>query len=120
MSSSPWRPAWNESPVTQALLSLPSRVRPGEIVEVRALIAHPMETGLRTADAGGRVPRHIIEQFHCTYNGVDVCRIELFIAITANPYLAFHLRARDSGLVECTWTDDRGARQSASARLTVG
>lgn len=105
--------------MTQALISLPSRARRGDVIEVRALIAHPMETGLRTADAGGRVPRHIIEQFHCTFNGVEVCRIALFIAITANPYLAFHLRALDSGLVECTWTDDRGVRQSASARLTV-
>lgn len=105
--------------MTQALLNLPARVRRGEVFEIRALVAHPMETGLRTGPTGGTVPRNIIEQFSCTYDGVEVFRATLHPAITANPYLAFFTRATESGLIECTWIDDRGQRQSASARITV-
>ncbi|MBP6813379.1 MAG: thiosulfate oxidation carrier complex protein SoxZ [Burkholderiaceae bacterium] len=105
--------------MTQALLNLPARVRRGEIFEIRALVAHPMETGLRTGPNGGIVPRNIIEQFRCTYDGVEVFRATLHPAITANPYLAFFTRATRSGVIECTWIDDRSGHQRASASVTV-
>ena len=105
--------------MTQALLNLPARVRRGDIFEIRALVAHPMETGLRTGPHGGIVPRNIIEQFRCTYDGVEVFRATLHPAITANPYLAFFTRATQSGVIECTWIDDRGERLRASASVTV-
>lgn len=105
--------------MNQALLNLPARVRRGDVFEIRALVAHPMETGLRTGPDGSRLPRHIIEQFVCTYDGVEVFRATLHPAITANPYLAFFTRATQSGLIECTWIDDRGERQRASAPVTV-
>ena len=100
-------------------LTVPKSVRRGEIFEIRALVAHPMETGLRTGPNGGIVPRNIIEQFRCTYDGVEVFRATLHPAITANPYLAFFTRATRSGVIECTWIDDRGGRQRASASVTV-
>ena len=105
--------------MTQALITLPARARRGELIEIRALVAHPMETGLRTASDGERIARNIIERFHCSYNGVEIFRAELSPAITANPYLAFFARVYESGLIECVWVDDRGTRQSASARISV-
>lgn len=119
MSWWPSPPAWSDPILTQAMLNLPARARRGEIIEIRALVAHPMETGLRTGPTGSTVPRNIIEQFSCTYDGVEVFRATLHPAITANPYLAFFTRATHSGLIECTWIDDRGERQRASARITV-
>lgn len=105
--------------MTQALITAPSRARAGEIIEIRLLVAHPMETGFRSDNAGGLVPRHIIESVRCTYDGAEIFRARLHPAITANPYLAFFTRATVSGSIDCEWIDDRGARTTASARLTV-
>ncbi len=74
---------------------------------------------LRTGPDGGTVPRNIIAQFRCTYDGVDVFRATLHPAITANPYLAFFVRATRSGPLECIWTDERGEAQRARAMVTV-
>ena len=105
--------------MAQALINLPARARRGDIIEIRALVAHPMETGLRPSNEGGTVARNIIEQFTCHYNGMEVFRARLFPAITANPYLAFFTRATESGVIECAWVDDRGQRESAAANITV-
>ncbi|MBU6273221.1 MAG: thiosulfate oxidation carrier complex protein SoxZ [Betaproteobacteria bacterium] len=103
----------------QAIISLPSAARPGETVEVRVLIAHPMETGLRSDDAGQTVPRHIIREVVVEYAGTEVLRAELSPAITANPYLSVFLRAGPSGPVVCRWIDDRGREGRAQALLRV-
>lgn len=102
-----------------ALIRVPARARSGEIVEVSAMVAHPMETGYRTDAEGRRVPRHIVRSLSCRYDGAEVFRAELFPAITANPYVAFSLRATRSGTVEFRWEDDRGAVITASAPLSV-
>ena len=105
--------------MTQALLNLPARVRRGEIFEIRALVAHPMETGLRTGPNGGIVPRNIIEQFRCTYDGVEVFRATLHPAIAANPFVTFHTVATESGTIAFKWTGDNGFEAEASAKITV-
>ncbi len=105
--------------MSQGLITLPATARAGEIIEIRVLIAHPMETGYRSDNAGRQLPRHIIEQVRCTYDGEEIFRARLHPAITANPYLAFHTRVTTSGTIECVWRDDRGAEHRASARLTV-
>lgn len=102
-----------------ALIHLPPRLRTGEVFEVRAMVAHPMETGFRSGNDGARLPRHIIEQFECRYNGALVFQAELHPAITANPFIAFFLRATQSGELECSWRDDRGNLISARARVQV-
>src|SRR4051794_799258 len=93
--------------------------KPGDIVEVKLLISHPMESGQRKAETGNTVPRNIIHSFRCAYNGAEVLQLDLFPAIAANPYLAFSLRADKSGVVEMSWVDDEGVAGSASAQLEV-
>ncbi len=102
-----------------ALLSLPAQARPGDLVELRVLIAHPMETGLRSDDAGRTVPRHIIRELQIHYAGQEVLRAELSPAITANPYLSVSLRATITAPVVCRWIDDQGREASAQAMLRV-
>jgi sulfur-oxidizing protein SoxZ len=94
--------------------------KPGDIVEVKLLISHPMESGQRKDESGQTVPRNIIHAFRCTYNGAEVLNLDLNPAIAANPYLAFSLRAEKSGTVEMSWVDDEGVTGSASAPLEVG
>lgn len=104
----------------QARVSVPKTARKGEIIQVKTLISHPMESGQRQdAARGGVIPRKIIPQFVCTYNGEEVFWAAWYPAIAANPYMAFYLVATESGVVECRWTDDDGVVYTQSASLTV-
>jgi sulfur-oxidizing protein SoxZ len=105
--------------VASALIRVPERARRGEIVEIKALISHPMETGYRRTQHGERIPRDIIRLFVCTYNGTEVFRAELHPAIAANPFIAFSTVATESGTIVLTWTGDNGFAASESATISV-
>ena len=81
----------------KARISIPSAVAMGDVVEVKTLVAHPMESGFRRNHVGEPVPRDILTEFRCTYAGRDVIRVELFPAFAANPFLSFFIRADRSG-----------------------
>jgi len=98
---------------------LPEQAKVGEVIEVQALINHVMETGRRKDADGKPIPRFIINSFSATFAGAEVFRAELHSAISANPYLAFHLRVPGPGEFEFTWTDDRGAKVADKQKLNV-
>jgi len=102
-----------------ARIQLPRSVRRGDVVEVRIVIQHPMETGFRYDSMGRRTPRNAIQTLLCRYGGDEVFRATLSTGIAANPYLRFFLRARASGDVELAWTDQENASGAASTRLEV-
>jgi sulfur-oxidizing protein SoxZ len=81
----------------------------GDLVEVKALVAHIMETGQRK-DSKGEVTRKILNKFTCTVNGKEVFSADFEPAIAANPYIQFKFRAQESGPVVLTWTDDDGSK----------
>ncbi len=100
-------------------LRAPRSARPGEAVEIRTLIDHPMETGLR--QEGGRVaPRDLLNRMVVRVNGEVALQAELRNGTSANPYHVFFLRLDRTSEVEVTWTDERGRGARASARITVG
>jgi sulfur-oxidizing protein SoxZ len=105
---------------TRALITVPPVVRPGEVIEIRTLIAHPMETGHRADSNGQVVPRRIIRRFACRLDGQVVFSAELHPAIAANPLITFPLRAQASGTLEFLWEGDEGFahRQTATLRVT--
>lgn len=105
--------------MARAIINVPASARRGEIVEIKALVAHEMETGFRRTQTGALIPRNIITNFVCTYNGVEIFRAEFYSAVSANPYLAFSTRATDSGSIACTWTGDNGYALTESAAITV-
>lgn len=102
-----------------ARIQVPQGARHGEIIEVRLLIQHPMETGFRYDALGRRTPRNAIRTLVCTCGGTEIFRATLSSGIAANPYLKFFTRARESGDIECRWVDQEGVAGSASARLTL-
>jgi sulfur-oxidizing protein SoxZ len=102
-----------------ALIHMPATAKPGEVIEVRALIAHPMETGFRHGSDGQPLPRDIIRRFECRYNGTLVLGADLYPATSANPYIAFFIRATASGQLTFTWTGDKGFAQTEQKTLTV-
>ena len=90
----------------------------GEVVEVRVIIQHAMETGFRL-EVGKRVARNAIHSLTCRYNGVEVFRATLSPGIAANPYLRFFTRAVDSGELELWWLDDNDVQGTARTPITV-
>jgi sulfur-oxidizing protein SoxZ len=105
--------------MAQALVNVPARAKRGEIVEIKTLISHVMETGYRRTQLGAAIPRDIIRLFVCTYNGTEVFRAELHPAIAANPFIAFSTVAVESGTLHFQWTGDNGFSVSESASITV-
>ena len=91
-----------------ARIDVPATAKRGEIVEIRTLIRHTMETGFRRDYLGVPLPRDIITLFVCTYNGVEICRANLHPSVAANPYIAFSTVATESGTLVFTWSGDGG------------
>ena len=105
--------------MARALINLPAAPRRGEIIEIKALVQHTMETGFRRTQTGAVIPRDIITSFVCTYNGAEIFSADLHPAIAANPYLAFTTRAAESGTIVCKWTGDNGYSLTESVPITV-
>ena len=102
-----------------ALVNVPARARRGEVVEIKTLVSHAMETGYRRTQLGVPIPRDIIRLFVCTYNGVEVFRAELHPAIAANPFIVFSTVATESGTLTFQWTGDNGFSLTETAAITV-
>ena len=105
--------------MTNARIDVPASAKRGEIIEIKTLVAHAMETGFRRTYLGMPIPRDIITAFVCTYNGVEVFRAELHPSISANPYIQFTTVATESGTLELKWSGDNGFTATERARLTV-
>jgi sulfur-oxidizing protein SoxZ len=102
-----------------ALINVPKKAKRGDIIEIKTLMSHIMETGYRHTTTGELVPRDIITSFSCRYNGVEIFRADLFPAIAANPFISFFTVATESGKFEFNWTGDRGFAETASASIVV-
>ena len=100
-------------------VSVPAQAKRGEIIEIRTLAGHAMETGFRRTQLGEVIPRDIIRQFVCTYNGEEIFRADLHPAIAANPLLAFTTVATESGTIQFRWTGDNGFSVTESASISV-
>lgn len=100
-------------------LRVPKEAKKSEVIEIRTLLAHPMETGFRKDQDGKIIPREIINTFTCTFNGKPVIRVELQPAISANPYFQFAAKVEESGTFTFTWTDDNGTVTTAEESITV-
>ena len=105
--------------MASALINVPKRARRGDIIEIKTLMSHVMETGYRRTAEGKLIPRDILTSFTCRYNGVEVFRADLFPAIAANPFITFFTVATESGKFDFEWIGDRGFTETASAAISV-
>src|SRR6476659_6740604 len=102
-----------------ALINVPAKAKRGDIIEIKTLVSHIMETGYRHMASGEIVPRDIITSFTCRYNGTEIFRAELFPAIAAIPFFVYYTTTTESGKFEFEWIGDRGFSETASASITV-
>ena len=100
-------------------IKVPEQAKAGDVIEIKTLISHVMETGYRHSNVGVRIPRDIIDTFVCTYNGEEIFRATLYPAIAANPFVTFHTVATESGTIAFKWTGDKGFSVTESVKITV-
>ena len=100
-------------------LRVPATAKKGEVVEIKTLITHLMETGQRKDADGKIVPRLIVNTMKVTYNDKPVLTAKLEPAIAANPFLSFFLRVEESGTLKFTWTDDNKQSWTAESKIEV-
>jgi sulfur-oxidizing protein SoxZ len=101
-------------------IKMPDKANVGDIIEIRALVTHIMETGQRRdAKTNQFVPRLILNSFVAKFAGAEVFRMKLQPGISANPFVSFHMRVPGPGELELTWTEDSGDTAVERARLEV-
>ena len=90
----------------------------GDTCEVKALMRHPMETGMRKDAAGEAIPAHFIEDVKVTHNDKVVMHAYWGAAVSANPFLAVRFAGASAGdTVQVTWTDNKGETGEGSTKI---
>jgi len=110
--------AASEAPV-KTRIKLPKSAENGEVIQVKTLVTHPMESGHRMSPTGAPAPRKIINSFTCLYDGQEVFGADFHPSIAANPKLFFHIVASHSGTLILKWVDDDGSEYSEIAEIEV-
>jgi sulfur-oxidizing protein SoxZ len=109
----------SDSPAVRALVQAPATAQRGQVVLIRATIAHSMETGYRRGSDGKMLPRDLLRRFTCTWQGQPLFTANFHAAMAANPYVAFHLRVMESGTLQMSWAGDNRFAHTRSHAITV-
>jgi sulfur-oxidizing protein SoxZ len=104
---------------TKPSIRIPESAKIGDVIEVKTLIRHPMETGNRHDKHHQLIPRDIINTYVAKYGETEVFRAEFGPGISANPFVSFKMRVPGPGVFEFSWTDDHGVTTVAIAPLKV-
>ena len=104
---------------TRALINVPKTAKRGQVIEIKTLVSHAMETGYRHSTNGELIPRDIITSFSCKYNGEEIFATTFFPAIAANPFVTFHTVATASGTLAFSWEGDNGFSVTEEAKIVV-
>lgn len=100
-------------------VKVPKTASAGEVIVIKTLISHDMESGQRKDKDGNPIPRQIINTFTCEFNGQIVFACDLDPAISANPYFEFSARVPENGTYKFTWVDDNGSVYTEEQSITV-
>ena len=89
-------------------IKIPKSAAAGDIITIKTLLSHKMESGQRKDKEGEVIPRMIINKFSCEFNGNPVFSCDIDAAVSANPYFEFSARVDEAGTFKMTWVDDNG------------
>ncbi|WP_019171652.1 thiosulfate oxidation carrier complex protein SoxZ [Pseudaminobacter salicylatoxidans] len=100
-------------------VKVPKTAKAGEVVLLKTLISHEMESGQRKDKDGNIIPRKIINKFSCEFNGEQVFSCDIDPAISANPYFEFSAKVNESGAFKFSWVDDDGSVYTDEQKIEV-
>lgn len=98
---------------------VPRSAEAGEVVTIKTLISHPMDSGLQKDDDGNTIPRRIINRFEVTFNDQPVLDVAIDPAVSSNPYFEFRMKVPESGTVHFAWHDDNGEIYELDEKIEV-
>lgn len=101
-------------------VKVPKKAAAGDVITIKTLISHKMESGQRKDKEGNVIPRSIINRFTCDFNGENVVDITLEPAISTNPYFEFEAKVPEAGDFQFTWYDDDGSVYEATKSIAIG
>ena len=101
-------------------VKVPKSASVGEVITIKTLISHPMESGQRKGKDGKVIPREIINRFTCDFNGENVIDVTLEPAVSTNPYIEFDAKVPEAGEFKFTWYDDDGSVYEESKKIAIG
>lgn len=101
-------------------VKVPKTAAVGEVITIKTLISHPMESGQRKDKEGNLVPRSIINRFTCDFNGQNVIDVTLEPAISTNPFIQFEAKVPEAGEFKFTWYDDDGSVYEEAKSVAIG
>lgn len=90
-------------------VKVPKSASAGDVITLKTLISHPMESGQRKDADGKIIPRSIINRFVVDFAGANALDVQLEPAISTNPYFEFDVLVDKSGEFTFTWYDDDGS-----------
>lgn len=96
-----------------ASVKLKAKSIDGGLIEVKALMTHPMETGLRKDSSGEVVPAHYITEVVVTANDKEVMKTNWGGSVSKNPYLSFNYKGAVGDKLKLTWKDNKDGTDSA-------
>ena len=100
-------------------VKVPKSASAGEVITIKTLISHKMESGQRKDKSGNPIPRQIINKFTCDFNGQTVFSADIDPAISANPFFEFTCKVNESGTFKFTWVDDDGSVYETEKKIKV-
>ena len=99
-------------------IRVPRTAKVGDIVEIKSMLSHKMESGRRKNKKTGKlIPRKIINSLVVTFNGKEFFRARIHPSVSANPYFALNFKVPGSGDMEFTWTEDGGKTFTAKKSI---
>lgn len=102
-------------------VKVPRSAEIGEVITIKTLISHPMESGQRKdSKTGETIPRNIVNSFTATFNGETVFEVDVEPAVSANPYFEFQMRVPEAGELAFRWVADDGAVYETSKKIEIG
>ena len=101
-------------------VKVPKKASAGDVITIKTLISHTMESGQRKdRKTGETIPRKIINKFSCFFNGQEVFSADIDPAVSSNPYMEFSCRVEESGTFKFVWIDDDGSEYTTEKKIAV-
>lgn len=100
-------------------VKVPKTAAAGDVVTIKTLVNHPMESGQRKDKEGNKIPRKIINKFEASFNGSEVISVDIGPAVSTNPYFQFRFTVNETGDLAFKWTDDDGSITETTKTITV-
>jgi sulfur-oxidizing protein SoxZ len=89
-----------------------------DVITVKALMTHPMETGARKDKDGQMIPAHFIQEVHCEAGDKRLLTAYWSGGVSKNPYLSFKFKGANMGdMLKLSWTDNMGESASTEAEI---